>query len=136
MDAMKEHHDRKRKPLLLEPGDLVLLSAKSHSAFEGRRKLGPRYFGPYVVESKVHENAYKLTGLPPEVPPTQNVQFLRRFYPTPRKFISRPEAEYAKPIRVDTHVEWEVEAITDHRVLPTGTKYRIKWVGEQLQSWL
>ena len=135
-DAMKERHDRRRKPLLLEPGDLVLLSAKSHSAFEGRRKLGPCYFGPYVVEAKVHENAYKLNGLPPEVPPTQNVQFLRRFYPTPRKFMSRPEAEYARPIQVDTHVEWEVEAITDHRILPTGTQYKIKWVGEQLQSWL
>ena len=55
---MKLRHDRKRKPLMLEPGDLVLLSVKSHSAFEGRRKLGPRYAGPYVVDTKVHENAY------------------------------------------------------------------------------
>ena len=73
---------------------------------------------------------------PPEVPSSQNVRFLRHFYPTPRKFIDRPDAQFAKPIRVDTHVEWEVEAITNHKAVATGMRYRVKWVGERQQHWL
>ena len=98
--------------------------------------MGPRYTGPYVVVKKIHENTYELSGLPPEVPSSQNVRFLRHFYPTPRKFADRPDAQFAKPIRVDTHVEWEVEAITDHKSAGAGLRYKIKWVGERQQHWL
>ena len=98
--------------------------------------MGPRYTGPYVVTRKIHENTYELFGLPPEVPSSQNVRFLRHFYPTPRKFADRPDAQFAKPIRVDTHVEWEVEAITDHKSAGAGLRYKIKWVGERQQHWL
>ena len=104
-DDMRRRHDAKHKPLTFEPDDLALLSTRSHSTFEGRHKMGPRYTGPYVVTRKIHENTYELAGLPPEVPASQNVRFLRHFYPTPRKFVDRPDAQFAKPIRVDTHVE-------------------------------
>ena len=135
-EDMKRRHDAKHKRLLLEPDDLVLLSVKSHSLFEGRRKMGPRYAGPYVVKRKIHENTYELSGLPPEVPPSQNIRFLRHFYPSPRKFADRPDAQFARPIKVDSHVEWEVEAITGHKSAPAGTRYKIKWVGERQQHWL
>ena len=135
-ESMKARHDAKHKTLIFEPDDLALLSVRSHSAFEGYRKMGPRYTGPYVVTRKIHENTYELSGLPPEVPSSQNVRFLRHFYPTPRKFADRPDAQFAKPIRVDTHVEWEVEAITDHKSAGAGLRYKIKWVGERQQHWL
>ena len=66
--------------------------------------MGPRYAGPYVVKRKIHDNTYELTGLPPEVPASQNVRFLRHFYPSPRKFADRPDAQFAKPLKVDSHV--------------------------------
>ena len=34
-ENMKKRHDSKYKPLTFEPDDLVLLSVKSHAAFEG-----------------------------------------------------------------------------------------------------
>ena len=114
----------------------MLLSAKSHTLFQGARKHRPRYTGPYVVRKKVHDNAYDLSGLPKEVPSTQNIQFLRLFYPTPARFASRPSPEYAFPLVRGTHLEWEVEAIIGHRQMVGGTQYRIKWANCSEASWL
>ena len=86
-DAVKKRYDRNRREVRFEPGELVLLSTKSHAALEGTRKHQERYVGPYVVESQVHPNAYRLAGLPPGVPKTQNVQYLRRFHVSPFSFL-------------------------------------------------
>ena len=60
----KRRYDKKRRVFLAEPGDLVLLSVKSHPVFRGVRKLRLRFTGPYTIKSKVHTNAYELEGLP------------------------------------------------------------------------
>ena len=57
---MKRRYDKGRKPFVAEPGDLVLLSVKSHPAFGASRKLRLRYTGPYVVKRKV-----PLASVPP-----------------------------------------------------------------------
>ena len=71
----KRRYDSKHKVFKAEPGDLVLLSVKSHPAFGEARKLRLRFTGPYEVKRRVHQNAYELDGLPPAVPRTQNVSF-------------------------------------------------------------
>ena len=99
----------------LKPGDLVFLSVASHAALRGIRKHQERYVGPYIVESRVHDNAYSLKGLPPGVPTTQNVQYLRLFLPSPSKFATRPHPEYAKPLDIDGQIDGEVEKIVGHK---------------------
>ena len=133
---MKRRYDKGRKPMHLEPGDLVLLSVASHAALGGIRKHRERYVGPYIVESRIHDNAYALKGLPPGVPTTQNVQYLRLFLPSPLKFASRPHPEYAKPLDVDGQTEWEVEKIVGHKEYQQTYRYRVKWKDTPQEQWL
>ena len=133
---MKRRYDQGRKPLHLEPGDMVLLSVLSHAALGGVRKHRERYVGPYIVESRIHENAYSLKGLPPGVPTTQNVQYLRLFLPSPVRFASRPHSDFARPLEVDGQTEWEVEKIVAHRGDPFPNRYRVKWKDTPQEQWL
>ena len=113
---MKRRYDLRRKPFVAKPGDLVLLSVRSHPAFGDVRKLRLKYTGPYVVKRRIHPNAYELEGLPPTVPSTQNVSHLRLFFPSPPKFETRPQpAAAVGPLEFKNHLEWEVEAIIQHR---------------------
>ena len=124
---IKRRYDKGRKPLHLEPGDLVLLSVSSHAALRGVRKHRERYVGPYIVEARIHDNTYSLKGLPPSVPTTQNVQYLHLFLPSPIRFSSRPHPDFARPLEVDGQIEWEVERTVDHKGDPIPARYRVKW---------
>ena len=135
-DLVQRRYDKSHRPLLLEEGDLVLLSVKSYDPRAQTRKHRSRYTGPYVVDRKVHDNAYRLSGLPPDVPPTQNVQFLRLFVPTPAKFSTRPDAQFACPVARGDHLEWEVEKIEAHRTTQRGLQYLVSWKGTPDKSWL
>ena len=80
---MKERVDRARRVLIFQPGDLVLLSTKSHPRLEGNRKQGRIRVGPFAVKRQVNPNAYELEGLPPDLPRTQNITFLTPYHPYP-----------------------------------------------------
>ena len=134
---MKRHYDNGRKPFKAEPGDLVLLSVKSHPAFGAVRKLRMRYTGPYTVRKRIHDNAYELEGLPPNVPSTQNVSFLRLFFPTPPKFETRPKpASAAGPHQFRDHLEWEVEAILQDKIVNGQRQYLLKWKDHEEPTWV
>ena len=134
---MKRRYDAGRRTLLLKPGDLVLLSVRSHPSFGPVRKMRLRYTGPYIVKRQVHTNAYELDGLPPSVPNTQNVSHLRLFHPTPPKFESRPEpARAVRPIEFRDHREWEVEAITHDRMVNGQRQYLVTWKDYEEKSWM
>ena len=136
-DASKAWYDERRRPLLLQPGDLVLLSVRSHVPIdEVIKKQSDRYQGPYVVDCKIHDNAYRLRGLPPHLPKTQNVEFLRLFKPSPARFEGRPGFEVALPVMVEGSVEWEVEAVLGCRRTRTGKRYLVKWKDSPLTQWL
>ena len=126
---MKERYDQNRKSLDLEPGDLVLLSTKSHHLLEGFRKQQERFVGPYVVKERVHPNAYRLTSLPSGVPTTQNVHFLIKFHRSPNRFSSRPQPDSSAPDLIDGQYKWEVEDVVDHRYTRYGMMYLVKWKG-------
>ena len=96
-----------------------------------------RYTGPYPIKRKIHDNAYELDGLPPSVPATQNVSYLRLFFPSPPKFESRPEpAKASGPLQIRDHQEWEVEAITQDRIVFGQRQYRLKWKDHDEQTWV
>ena len=135
-DEMKRRHGRERPTLYLEPGDLVLLSGKSYNTKTGYHKVAPKYSGPYPVVRKIQDNTYELSGLPPEVPSTQNVKFLKEFHPSPSQFPGRPTPDHAAPIRIGDHYEWEVAEIMGYRVGVGEISYRIKWVNYPRDSWL
>ena len=130
----KRQYDKNRKPLLFQPGDLVLLSSSVYPTLTNHCKHTPKYIGPFVVHQQIHPNSYKLSGLPPSVPKVQNVQHLKPFHPSAARFESRPDNEFARPQQVDGEVQWIVEAIVDHRFTRKGYQYKIKWAdSEQFQ---
>ena len=112
---MKERYDQNRKPLDLQPGDLVLLSTKSHHLLEGYRKQQERFVGPYVVKERVHPNAYKLHGLPEGVPPTQNVRSSRSIPPPPKSLqrVQNTTPRHLNSSKDNTSGRWRPLGATD-----------------------
>ncbi|GKB65827.1 hypothetical protein Tco_0927239 [Tanacetum coccineum] len=65
----KSYADRRTKPLEFKVGDVVLLKVspwKGVVRFEKRRKLSPRYIGPFKILDRVGHVAYTLE-LPEEL---------------------------------------------------------------------
>ncbi|KAG7588696.1 Zinc finger CCHC-type [Arabidopsis suecica] len=68
-NRQKSYADKRRKELEFQVGDLVYLKAvtyKGKGRFTTRKKLSPRYVGPYKVIERVGAVAYKLQ-LPPKL---------------------------------------------------------------------
>ncbi|KAG7599389.1 Zinc finger CCHC-type [Arabidopsis suecica] len=68
-NQQKSYADKRRKELEFQVGDLVYLKAvtyKGKGRFTTRKKLSPRYVGPYKVIERVGAVAYKLQ-LPPKL---------------------------------------------------------------------
>ena len=66
----KSYADRRRKPVEFEVGDFVYLKVshmKGVNRFGVKRKLAPRYVGPYRITEKSGQVAYRVE-LPPEMP--------------------------------------------------------------------
>ena len=99
---MCERLDPRRNKRGFQKGDWVLLSMESHELLaRGARKQREKFQRLYVVEKRIHPNAYRLRGLLPDVPKTQNVQFLKPFFPSPAKFDTRPSPEFASPVMIE-----------------------------------
>ncbi|GKC76011.1 putative reverse transcriptase domain-containing protein [Tanacetum coccineum] len=81
----KSYADRRLKPLEFEVGDMVLLKVspwKGAVHFGKRRKLSPRYIGPFKIVARVGPVAYTLE-LPEElkgIHSTFHVSNLKKFY--------------------------------------------------------
>nr|GFC67338.1 putative reverse transcriptase domain-containing protein [Tanacetum cinerariifolium] len=73
-DRQKSYADLKRKPMEFQVGDKVMLKVspwKGVARFGKRRKLNPRYVGPFNVLERVGDVAYKL-DLPEELSRVHN----------------------------------------------------------------
>ena len=87
-DRQKSYADNRRRDLQFKIGDQVFLKISSWKGvlrFGRRRKLRPRYIGPYEIISRVGPVAYKLK-LPPElsrIHDTFHVSMLRKYIPDP-----------------------------------------------------
>ena len=79
---------KRRRDLQFKVGDRVFFKVspwKGVLRFGRRRKLGPRYIGPYEIISRVGTVAYRL-DLPPELSKVHNafhVSMLRKYIPDP-----------------------------------------------------
>ena len=74
-DRQKHYADKRRKELEFAVGDMVYLKKitfKERVRISGRRKLDPRYLGPFRVIERVGSVAYKL-DLPSEMEAFHNV---------------------------------------------------------------
>jgi hypothetical protein len=126
-DRYKSYADAHRQDTSFQVGDKVLLSTVNLNKHNQRRKLYPRFVGPFPIISKVNDVAYKL-DLPSNMPIHNvfHVSLLKAY--TPGKTPIPP-----MPIVIEDELEYEVERILMHRELKLkkGIKreFFIKWVG-------
>ncbi|XP_057517923.1 uncharacterized protein LOC130798844 [Amaranthus tricolor] len=74
-DRQKSYVDKRRRALEFEVGEKVLLKVsptKGIMRFGRKRKLSPRFIGPYEVLERIGEVAYRLT-LPMNLAKVHNV---------------------------------------------------------------
>ncbi|GJV56403.1 putative reverse transcriptase domain-containing protein [Tanacetum coccineum] len=74
-DRQKSYADMRRRPLEFEVGDKVMLKVapwKGVMRFRKRRKLNPRYIGPFQIIERISPVAYRLE-LPQELSRVHNV---------------------------------------------------------------
>ena len=134
-ETYQRWYNKKRSELTLGVGDWVLLSTKHLRQRRPSRKLSDRYIGPYkitkVMDSKI---AFQL-----DLPATMRQH---NVFPItalePYKGTDDAAAAVARRDDVDeTDVAYEVEAILDHRGVPSQRELLIHWKGypSEEDSW-
>jgi hypothetical protein len=128
-DRQKSYADRNRRELTFSVGDKVLLKTKNLKlTTTGKRKLLPKWVGPFPVLKVVGSAAYKL-----ELPsgmrchPVFHVSNLQAYRSDGR--VQPPPV----PLEVSGELEFEVEQVILHRDTKRGRRYHreymIKWLG-------
>ena len=102
----KSYVDVRRRPLEFEVGDHVFLKVMPKSGvvrFGKRRKLSPRFIGPFKILERVGTVVYRLALLPSMsgVHEVFHVSMLRRYTPNPAHVVDWEE------IKVDTYGTFE-----------------------------
>ncbi|KAK5794149.1 hypothetical protein PVK06_035356 [Gossypium arboreum] len=109
-DHQKSYANLKRKDIEYQVGDKVFLKVspwKKILRFGRKRKLSPRFIGPYEISERVGPVAYRLI-LPPELEKIHNVfhvSMLRCYRSDPSHVISPSEVE------IQANMSYEEEPI-------------------------
>lgn len=132
-NRMKQLADAKRRDVQFEVGDWVLMRIQPYrqkTLFQrSSQKLSHRFFGPFQVEARVGEVAYRLK-LPDgtKIHPVFHVSLLK-----PWKGDSPPQTGELPPLRDNTVLQLQPEAILETRWEKQGNRkiatVLIKWKG-------
>jgi transposase InsO family protein len=137
-DDMARYYDQNRtKAPEYKPGDKVYLDAGDIQTNRPSRKLSHRHLGPFQIEKRVGNSAYRLR-LPPSMKRLHPVFNVVKLTPAPvdpipgRRFPPPPLPEI-----VEGEEEWIVEEILDSRVMNRKLRYLVKWkdFGIEHNSW-
>ena len=116
-----KYANQHRREETFQEGDSVLISSENinlpSQALHSTKKFQAQYIGPYLVLSKILDNAYKIKL--PETLKIHSVFYvskLKRYTETndqdfPRRIVPPPE-----PVIIDDKEEFEVEQILDKRI--------------------
>jgi hypothetical protein len=127
-DRYKSYADAKRTDPTYKKGDLVLLSTVNLNKHQLRRKLYPRFVGPFEILEEVNDVAYKL-----DLPTTLNIHDV--FHVSLLKPYKKGKTPTPPPlpIEIDGELEYEVEKVLLHRERKTNRvvkkEYYLKWLG-------
>ncbi|XP_025984334.1 uncharacterized protein [Glycine max] len=130
--AMKNHADRHRRDVHLQPGDLVYVRLKPYRQLSMRphySKLAKRFYGPYPITECVGPMAYRLQ-LPADskIHPIFHVSLLKPHHGPPP-----PVDDPVPPTQVDHHplveplsfLDWKFDTTKD----PPSHSVLVQWRG-------
>jgi Chromo (CHRromatin Organisation MOdifier) domain len=123
---MSHYYNRRREPAPeYTPGNKVYLDRSDIQTLRPSKKLAHRFLGPYVVEHRVGESAYRLR-LP------KSMSHLHPIFPVVKLLTAPPD-----PVLVDGEEEYEVEAVINSRLFRGRLQYLIQWKGYSYEhnSW-
>ncbi|XP_058189261.1 uncharacterized protein LOC131306851 [Rhododendron vialii] len=115
--CQKSYADKRRRDLEFEVGDRVFIRVspwKGVIRFKGRKKLAPRYIGPYEITGRVAATAYRL-ALPTELARLHDVfhvSMLRKYVPDSTHMLNDKE-----PMELKENLTYVEEPI---RILERG----------------
>ena len=110
-------------------------------AAHAKRKLLPRFFGPYRVSRVISDVAYELE-LPKhfKIHPVIHISHLKANADGTKDFPDRPEYTAPPPPVVDEEGQdyFQVEAFRNHRQSGTRRQFLVKWLGypESENMWI
>jgi hypothetical protein len=137
-DDMARYYNQRRVPAPeYKPGDKVYLDASDICTTRPSKKLSHRHLGPFTVERKVGNSAYRLR-LPVSMKRFHPVFNVIKLTPAPADPI--PGRQVPPPLFpeiVDGEEEWVVEEILDTKMMNRKLRYLIKWkdFGLEHNSW-
>jgi hypothetical protein len=129
-DDMARYYNQRRTPAPdFQPGDKVYLEATDITTTRPSRKLSHKHLGPFSVERKVGNNAYRLR-LPPAMSRIHPVFNVVKLTPAPEDpILGRHAPPPPLPEIVDGEEEWVVEEILDSKMMNRKLRYLVKWKG-------
>ena len=129
----KFYYDQGKRHVHFDEDDWVLLSTKDIPLKHvGTPKLLPRFIGPFKVEKKIGENAYRLDlPAPMRIHNVFHVSKLRKYHYDGR--VQPPPI----PVNINGELEYEVEKVLGHRDVKRGKKslreYLVRWKGYDIE---
>jgi transposase InsO family protein len=133
-DRMSNIYDKNRPVQHFELGDRVLLSTTNLATFHAgttKKKLGPKWIGPYTVVEQIGHDYYRLE-LPTRV----------KFHPVFHTSMLKPYVHSDRPdqavfkVRLPDGTEGElVEDIVGYRHRNGRAEYHVKWLGQSQLTW-
>lgn len=137
-DSMIYYADRSHSHTTFAVNDRVMLDTTGlpiHHLAALKRKLGPRFIGPFTIVQRVHANAYRLK-FPPgcKLHSVFNVASLKPYHAPDPEFVD-PQAP-GIPVALDSAtIGYVVERILRRRRHRGHVQYLIKWANSSDTTW-
>ena len=137
-----KYANQHRRDYVFNKGDKVMLATAYFtnipSVANAKRKLGPRYYGSYVITEVVTPVAMRL-DLPAsmDIHPVIHMSKLQPYRDGEETFPSIVETAPPPPLQVDDEKFYEIEALRNHRFVRGKLQFYVKWVGytEENNEW-
>jgi hypothetical protein len=136
-DMMRSRGEQKKMKEDFKPGDSMWLEATNIHSNQPSRKLDNKRYGPFKVEEKVSDWAYRLKL--PETWAIHNIfhsTFLTRTHTV--EFDSQKKLMPPPPDIIEEEEEYKIEEICGHRRKGRGTQHLVHWKGYRNEddTWL
>jgi transposase InsO family protein len=129
-DMARFHNAHRGKKVTFKVGEKVWLDSRNIKTKRPSKKLDDRWFGPFLIDEVISDNAYKLKLTPAfsRIHPVFNVTLLRKYVPD--EISHRPQPSHPDP-HIDEEGEeaYEVESILDSRFHRGHLEYLVSWKG-------